>query len=229
MKSDKTKALFDAITGIDEDLIDEAASPSRLHPARTILRVAAIAAVIALLMTALLWPDKDGNVAPYFSVYVYANETDCEKLTLYSSVISSWDAKKDPSYRPEFDSNFGNFGEGNPHNTPLYTFHLQIRIDEELQNNPMDLFIDGKKHGQTDTVMITSPATDHLTGEKATPWPAVVGYVEKPTSVDILLYAKNGSVLQQYSLIITPINEGYKIELAKAYVSQNGQNIFVPD
>ena len=62
MKSDKTKVLFDAITGIDEDLIDEAASPSRLHPARPILRVAAIAAVIALLMTALLWPTEENYV-----------------------------------------------------------------------------------------------------------------------------------------------------------------------
>ena len=62
MKSDKTKVLFDAITSIDEDLIDEAASPSRLHPASPILRVAAIAAVIALLMTALLWPTEENYV-----------------------------------------------------------------------------------------------------------------------------------------------------------------------
>lgn len=62
MKSDRSKVLFDAITGIDEDLIDEAASPSRLHPARPILRVAAIAAVLVLVITALLWPKEENYV-----------------------------------------------------------------------------------------------------------------------------------------------------------------------
>ena len=76
MKSDKTKVLFDAITSIDEDLIDEAASPSRLHPASPILRVAAIAAVIALLMTALLWPKEENYVTGSGMLQVYAHDID---------------------------------------------------------------------------------------------------------------------------------------------------------
>lgn len=63
----KQRVLFDAVTGIDEDLIDEAAAPRMLAFPRRVLRVASIAAILALLLTWLLWPgeiktDEDGNI-----------------------------------------------------------------------------------------------------------------------------------------------------------------------
>ena len=105
MKSDRSKVLFDAITGIDEDLIDEAASPSRLHPARPILRVAAIAAVIALLMTALLWPTEENYVTSQNTLKVYAcemNNTSAitpDESTLLNGVSTvSWHCLCDPLF-----------------------------------------------------------------------------------------------------------------------------------
>lgn len=54
------KALFDAITNIDEDLIAEAASPRVLTFPKHIRRIAAIAATLAILITALaFWPAGD--------------------------------------------------------------------------------------------------------------------------------------------------------------------------
>lgn len=114
MKSDKTKVLFDAITGIDEDLIDEAASPSRLHPARPILRVAAIAAVLVLVITALLWPKEENYVTGSGVLQVYAHDVDAngdatiEKEILEEGVKFTPDIHYDLgiSYREDFPFTF---------------------------------------------------------------------------------------------------------------------------
>lgn len=56
MKSTNQKrALFDAVSGIDETLIDETALPPAQPLGRRVLRIAAIAAAMVILLTAGLW------------------------------------------------------------------------------------------------------------------------------------------------------------------------------
>lgn len=89
MKNRKNeRALFDAVTGIDADLIDEAAAPiARTFPQR-LLRVAAIAAVFAVLLTAALWPKADENyiTAPGL-LTVHAHGVDEDGNATVESVI----------------------------------------------------------------------------------------------------------------------------------------------
>ena len=56
----RNRALFDAVTQIDEDLIDEAAAPRSLRFPKYVVRAAAVAAAFAILITALaFWPADD--------------------------------------------------------------------------------------------------------------------------------------------------------------------------
>ena len=48
MKQEYNRALYDAITGIDDDLIAEAAVPAIRKFRRSMLRIAAVAAVLIL-------------------------------------------------------------------------------------------------------------------------------------------------------------------------------------
>ena len=105
MKSDKTKALFDALSHIDADLIEEAAEPRALHWSRPVLRISAIAAVIALLMTALLWPKEENYVTSQNTLKVYAcemNNTSAitpDESTLLNGVSTvSWHCLCDPLF-----------------------------------------------------------------------------------------------------------------------------------
>lgn len=55
--NNQKRALFDAVTNIDEDLIAEAGAPRSLSFPKNIKRIAAMAAALAILITAVeLWP-----------------------------------------------------------------------------------------------------------------------------------------------------------------------------
>ena len=186
MKSDKTKVLFDAITGIDEDLIDGAASPSRLHPARPILRVAAIAAVIALLMTALLWPDKDGNVAPYFSVYVYADaENNTEPLTNQAeSAVSN------------IIPNGSTVGE-TASTTPR--FGVGVEFNSLTENyNDFKVFCNGEEVTQRYNGISVAYVLNIEDGKHTGLY--IMGVVEESSRISLVLYDNDGSVMQRYTI-----------------------------
>lgn len=87
MKNKNHRALFDAVSGIDDDLIAEAAAPKVLPFPKRILRVAAIAAVIAILMTALLWPSEENYITGPGVLVVRAYEMDEPMLSKENSTI----------------------------------------------------------------------------------------------------------------------------------------------
>jgi len=106
MKNENHRALFDAVTDLDADLIEEAAEPRTIRFPKRIRRIAAIAAVIAILMTALLWTDANTNVSTEQNVLkVYAcdiSNTHGEKpdeTTLLNGVNTvSWHCICDPGF-----------------------------------------------------------------------------------------------------------------------------------
>lgn len=90
MKSnDQKRALFDAVTGIDEDLIAEAAEP-RVRPfQKRVLRLTAIAAALAILLTALsFWPAGEENYVTGPGILVVrAHEADIQDGESFESEI----------------------------------------------------------------------------------------------------------------------------------------------
>ena len=104
MNNKNHRALFDAVSGIDDELIAEAAAPKVLPFTKRILRVAAIAAVIAILMTALLWPDHNyitnKNILKVYACDVSDAEGEKpDEATLLNGVNTvSWHCICDPGF-----------------------------------------------------------------------------------------------------------------------------------
>ena len=215
-----------ALENISEPMIEEAAqiyerAGYRHRRKQTILRVAAIAAVIAILMTALLWLDGRENPTPYFSVYVYANETDTVELQLKEDpILSNWDPTSHPMYDPDYSSSFGpsDSKEIGP------SFRIQIELNDETRRcDDLTILMDGEKvdHKFGGNVFVSyslSTETSKFTALNIT------GIVEKSTKMDIMLYDED-AILQHYTIIITPIAEGYTVVLDKDYTSPSWDDI----
>ena len=206
MKSDKTKALFDAITGIDEDLIDEAASPSRLHPARPILRVAAIAAVLVLVITALLWPGN-GEATPYFFVYVYADaENNTEPLTNQAQSAVSNIITND-AWNPAF-------GQTTPAE-PRFGVGVEFNSLTENYKN-FKVFCNGEEVTQRGNGISVAYVLNIEDGKHTGLY--IMGVVEESSRISLVLYDNDGSVMQRYTIDVTPSEEGYILELVENYI-----------
>ena len=194
---------------------------------RSILRTAAIAAVIAILMTALFLLDGSNSPAPYFSVYVYASETDTVEVLLDKSpIVSNYDPTKDPTYRPIFDSTIGT---SNPSSFLANRFVLYVSLDDHTKNyENLEIFFDGEKVEQSIDKVFTSyrSHSPNSTEDKKSTI-TIFGKVEIPTKVDLILYNNSGKMLQCYTMNVTPLEDGgYTIMLEKAYVGADGTNIF---
>lgn len=86
MKQPNThRALYDAVTNMDPAMIEEATAPKNALP--TVKKIAARAAVVALLLTMFLWPASEENyiTAPGL-IKVYAHEVDASGNATVESV-----------------------------------------------------------------------------------------------------------------------------------------------
>lgn len=223
MNNKNHRALFDAVSDIDDDLIEAAAAPKVLSFTKRILRVAAIAAVIAILMTALFLLDGSNSPAPYFSVYVYADGDNGIELNIeQNTVICNCDRSNDQTYRPIFDSNTNSETATNPYNG---WFYIRIRLDDRTKDyQDISVLVDNKDINQftAGTVLLgyTSSQTEGRTGF------SLLGDVEKPTKIDLILYNDSSNILQSYTVMVTPMDDGYKIVLEEAYVTADSKNVF---
>ena len=69
MKQPNThRALYDAVTNMDPAMIEEATVPRKTLP--TVKKIAAMAAVVALLLTMFFWPKTEENYADRTYGYV---------------------------------------------------------------------------------------------------------------------------------------------------------------
>lgn len=211
-----------ALENISEPLIEEAAQVydhARLkhRRMRRLLRIAAIAAVLALLLTAALWPDKDGNVNPYFSVYVYANETDIIELTTdgtrssVSNIIPNMQL-------PDLNSNL-DFGD-NESNEPR--FSIRIELNDQTKNyERMAVICNGKEIKQRlDGIFVAfiANAGNSNSDDLKPTGLSLGGTVEEATTVALVLYDDDDSVLQRYVIQVTPIEEGFNVALMENYI-----------
>ncbi len=86
--NNQKRALFDAVTNIDEDMIAETGTPRLLTFPNNIKRVAAIAAALAILITAVaLWPTEENYITGSGVLVVRAYAADTEEFTEENSVV----------------------------------------------------------------------------------------------------------------------------------------------
>lgn len=191
-------------------LLTEEKQKPRTNPWRTARRVA----VCALLVVALLFGFFDYRSAPYFTIRVYASETDSVTLspkdaTIFVPVLDMSQIKNDPSYRPEFDSTLGSNWEA------ASIFLLSVYLNDETKDyEQINVFVDGRLLGPN--------STDGFVGYMFKD--GEIGRfirldVNKNTRLDIVFCDENGKELQHYGVRIEPAEGGWNVTLDEAYVS----------
>ena len=85
--NDKKKLLFTATDGIADNYLAEAAATRLIFPTHAIKRIAAVAAMIAILFTFLLWNPTTESPAPALAIRVFAAENGEQTMTVGSDPI----------------------------------------------------------------------------------------------------------------------------------------------
>ena len=86
------EAFYDAVTGLDAKFVEEAAQPAKLLYMPTVKRLAAAAAMIAILLSCLIFPWEILNRMPILSFTVSAAdmENNAAKITIESSIVDPY-------------------------------------------------------------------------------------------------------------------------------------------
>ena len=172
---ERQKDIFDAITGIDDDLIQEAAAPRTRPFPRRLVRIAAIAAVLAILMTALLWPDPNYITGPGI-LTVHAHGVDEEgKATIEATTL-------------ELGVVFEKTHSYNPAHSYIPDFPISFSIDKEAYYS-MDLTLEVR----TNTGIFENNDADPIKGLHLTDAQAQLYYFygqEFYVDIDKILYWK---------------------------------------
>lgn len=224
------KELSQAFSGLHapDALVRQVLAPAKpqKRPVRVwqIARRVAVCATVLALLVILFVTGTNGDMEPYFSVYVYANETDsvelsCKGSTFFVPAYDSSNApskKDDPSYRPEFDSSLGAEGTTEP------VFYLSVYLNDETKDyDCLTVFVDGQQ--------LEPNVKEGFVGYKYKE--GEIGRfvwlnVKKVTRLDIVFYDDNGKELQHYGMSIEPVEGGWLVTLDKTYLSVRESGIF---
>ena len=85
--NDKKKLLFTVTDGIADEYLAEAATTRLIFPTRMVKRVVAVAAMIAILLTCLLWHPATQTPSPALAIRVFAAENGEQTVTVGSDPI----------------------------------------------------------------------------------------------------------------------------------------------
>ena len=229
--NEEKRALFDAVTGIEEDLIAEAAEP-RVRPlSKRPLRVAAIAAAVVILFWAVsLLPFGEDRLSPYFAMYVYASESDLVELSTDGDTFVFFDDISNDNNKNNSDLLLNSGSE------PLWdgkpTFSFGIIPHESLHEyksitaiEDFAVFCNGQRVIYTDGRYIKSTSDNFLVAFMVSSEKEEFGYVlggvaEEESVLEMVLYDEDGSILQKNTVLIQPIEGGYHITVQDVYVAE---------
>ena len=227
MKNKKFQEAFSAVRASDDMRNTVMALPAQARTEasrrgwKTLARVAACAAVVALLIGAMVLPGKNGEPVPFFTIHVYANETDSVELTTdnNNSVISNVPPPDGGSHFPGFDSA--------PPSSQKPMFFVDVWLDTDLS-----IFMPGRESERpTLTVLCNGEVVENEKGKDimigflASTTSDDVGYsvagrVDKPSMLEITLIAPDNTILQKCIVLITPaLSGGYVVKLIYTYVT----------
>lgn len=224
------RALFDAVSGIDPELIQEAAEP-RVRPVpRRALRLAAIAAMVAILfLAAALLPIDSEKGSPYFNIYVYANETD--RVELQEGDVL-------PVANGSFESaNNNGLGIDNPYfsstifpaRDPNSFFMFCVIPNESILSVAEDryaVFCNGEQvdfdvieWAKDPTAQYVHVARLRFPDPEAFNGYLVDGVVTEASVIEVVLFTEDGDVLQKNTVWISPVDNGFIIKLLNVYIA----------
>ena len=197
-KENKDRMLFDAVSGIDPELIQEAAEPRvRVFP-RYLWRMAAcLVLVVGLVLAFVGLPTQDEEKKSAFVIYVYANEGEKVELSEggYYNIDLSWYLDPDKNLRPERP----------PRGC---SFYIELNDYTRGMTN-IDIYCNGELVPGQDKEIGISYAVEHMTGRHLG-W--YVGYHKKESAIlQIVLRAEDGSALYQVDLSVTYVDGSFTI------------------
>lgn len=200
----QNRALFDAITNIDDDLIDEAAAPRVLKFPDVVRKIAAVAAVLAIICTLFLQDGKESPM-PFFSVYVYASETESVELTPdgTTSAVSNVISEKNPGVSSTLF----------PEERKQY-FSIDIMYTERtIEHSEIEILYNGKSiSGSKDVFRGFISKHGKIIGF------TVVGTVDSTSNIEVNMYGEE-TLLQKYVFTVAPVENGYSVKLKESYIA----------
>jgi hypothetical protein len=216
--NENQKALFDAVSGIDAALVQEATAPRPAQVKRTLWRVAAAAAVVAILIGAFIGLlGNDSNVTPFFSIQVYANETDSVELSADGEKTAVSNVAPSNTY-PEL----GLLSAPLP-DTPEPMFWITIWLGEGCsmyKEHRLTVLCNGKEiEGKSsDSIKIAFAASI----ENDDVGYCIFGRVRKIANLKISLTTPDGTLLQESIVRIYPLlSGGYYVHLVDTSINGN--------
>ena len=204
----KIKETFACVKASDDtvkavlNIPAEQEAPRRFSHWQVVRRVAACAAMLALLIGAMVLPGKDGEPAPFFTIHVYANET----------------GSNAGAHFPGYDSA--------PPSSQKTMFFVDVWLDTDLsifmpnresERPTLRVLCNGEiVDAQDKNIMIglLASTTSDDVGY------SVAGRVDKPSMLEIILTAPDNSILQKCFVLVMPaLFDGYVVKLIYTYVS----------
>lgn len=205
----KDYRLTQALGSISDDLLLEATEVKKKRSMRgSLLRIAAVAAVLLVVCTLLLLNSQD-TPTPFFSVYVHASET--ESIELSPNEITCAVSNIISEGNPNFSSNLF------PEEAKSY-FSLEFQYsDYTKESSTIDIFCNGENiNGSKEIFRGFTGSSSGITGL------CVLGTVDIASRIDVIMYGDGKQILQEYTFIVTPVEEGYRVELIESYIAHLG-------
>ena len=225
--NERERALFAAISDIDPALIEGAAEPKMRLLQHRWVRVAAIAAAILIAFLSLaLFPIDDHTAPSFFSIYVYANETESVELNLngntvaYSNVVRNSDSGN--NVLPEYPTLFPSDDPPVPPRFKIELCGVEHKILEVLCNGKLVArAVYNVEKYQDASIVYHFGCSLQMPGEPIRDYEIVtiVGTVEEESVFEIMLYDENENLLQKNTISVQPAEEGYIVTLQDIYIA----------
>ena len=222
MKNEELRGAFSRMQAPDacvEKVLAMQSGEKRMKHGAVVRRIVAAAAALVLITGGLFFLDKLEKPMPFFTMYVYANETDTVELGPQGemSVLCEGVPKRNnetPEDPNPFPGNLLSPIVGADNRERLFMVNI-LYTERTKGYTEREIFCNGENIINQKNILIGfsgGPGDQRFSGF------FVAGTVETVSVIDVFLYGEEGELLQKYSFTVTPLEEGYRIDLGETYV-----------
>lgn len=245
------RALFDAVTNIDEDLIAEAGAPRSLSFPKNIKRIATIAAVFLLIFGMLPFLNIQKTPAPIFSVYVYAQGMDAVELCPDGEKIelSSEDEQKFKELYDAYMDDLFDLLVAPPGSAFAPDFIIRISFEKGARDFLLNwkseyrfqVLVNGEvllegddahgriEHGDSQGPFSKDVVEGVLYLEDDDVDYQIAGAISDPVELQFIVMTKYGTVIQQYDVLVMPKGDNEIQEIKLIYAFVDGECVIEKD